>query len=345
MTGMRAMGRVGLMRAALGLACAVLAWSGPSTGPAAQEAAAPGYTVTVRSESLQARLFVNGAPLFFYVRRAPLLMTVAATGLLQPGRNVITLDYEPLDWSRRQYAPHGGVALSVSLARRSGAGAASGVEASVDLASGRYDPGARRMVFHEASAFTGEALRRSDGGLEAGPVEAGPVKMLLNGRVSGEYATRVEMVFDIADAALSAPPWADAPALSDTPALRSELAARYRELHRIIAEGDEAAYRRKMNLVYSHGARTRGYADAAALADDIRAGAPLGPREGETLAPPPADLESRVPEFGSDRRLVRLTPDPIGFVSPGGDSLRSDGVFFCRVGDALEICFAPHIAP
>jgi hypothetical protein len=272
------------------------------------------------------------------------LVTVPITEMLQPGTNEIVLDYEPLNAEEQSYTPHAGVAVQVQLQRQSDAFAKTALAEEVDLFSGRYNPETGQMEgAAEASVFSGNPLVRQQGGLKAGPVRLAPVTMVYDNRDSGDTAMRLSMQIQVDDTPMSTPPWAGSPALSDTPELRRELVAAYRDLHGVIAAGDEAGWRERMALIYAHGALVLGYKDAATLADEIRKRVPLGATEGNQLAPLPADLESDLLEFGSDNRLVRFTPDPIWFETPEGESARAYGVFFCRVGEALKVCFMQSI--
>lgn len=302
------------------------------------------YSLTVTGENMQARLYVNGAPLFLHGRFEPIQVTVPITDQLQPGRNEITVDYEPFDMEAQAFTPHAGVALQIYVRRQSNALLeGEKTDEMVHLFSGRFDPVTGKMQALDQSAFGQGPLMRKDGGLQAGPSFLAPVEMVYTNRVSDGNAMRLSMELDITDTPMSTPPWIGSPALSDTPALRAALAARYRELHSIISHNAETDYRRKLELVNAHLALTLGYKDAGALADAVRSRTPLGPPPGAQLAPLPADLENMQLEFGSDARLVRFAPDPIAFVTPEGDEAGGYGYFFCGKGEALEVCFMQDI--
>lgn len=351
MTGNRLLKSQNAVRAMRGLFLAMGLMVGLATAATAEESNMTEirpelrYTLTVHGENMQARIYVNGAPLLLHADTAPLLITVPITETLTTGTNFVIIDYEPLNVEQRSYTPHDGVKLQVSLDRRSNPldDTSQFVTETVQLFSGRYDVETRQMKAEAESVFGQGPVKSVDGGLAAGPVQISPVEMQFNNRVSEGHAERISMRFQVDDTPMPTPPWIDSPELADTGDLRSALSARYQELHDIIARGSEAEFRNEMRYVYQHGALALGYTDAAALADDVRSKTPLGPEPGTRLAPLPSDLSQSRIEFGSDNRLVRFMPSPLRFETPDGSSAGAYRLFFCRIGEKLEICFMQSI--
>ncbi|MGO3126483.1 MAG: hypothetical protein ACTIJY_00265 [Luteimonas sp.] len=302
------------------------------------------YTITLTGENVFTEVNVNGAPLYLHGRMEPLLTTLPTTGNLQSGRNTITVEYEPYDMDLQSYTPHDGVLLQVKLERRTMLYSANPEENSIHLFSGKHDSAAGRMIASDdASVFGQGPLRRRDGGLRAGDVKLSDTTMVYGNRTSDGHAVRIAMDVFIEDPLLDPPPWADSPALADTPELRTELAERYRTLHGIVSANDEQGWRHEMRFVYAHLSKVLGYRDADAMADHVRRLIPLGAPEDEQISPLATDLEDGLLLFGSDQRLVKMSPNPVGFLTHDGQRVGGYGLTFCRIQQRLEICFMQDI--
>lgn len=145
-------------------------------------------------------------------------------------------------------------------------------------------------------------------------------------------ARRVQATFEIADP-MPDFPWAAAPVLEETPQLRAQVLAAYRQLHTILSSANAAQVTQAYGPAWTHVAAAMNYASVEDYIKQSRALADLAPADesGKTLQP--LDLvrgESNFElDFMANGRLVRIIPDPLIWTSQEQpDEVKSSNVVF-----------------
>ena len=301
------------------------------------------YVLTASAENMVARLYVNGAPLILHARLQQMRFTFPVTEFLRAGKNTITVDFEPINQATRNYTPHAGVAIELSLEQR----ARGGSQGEIDLFSGQYDEDAQTLAATGVQRFSRQPLRLQAGTMSApARYSVTPVDMNYPDRASGEAARRLSLIFMVADPSLGMLPQDGAPVIEDGPALRQELHAAYAAMHAAVAAGDVETYRAIMAPVLERAAYVLGYEDTAALLESVFAIQPFGPPEGATIRPMPSLEQIRTAHlgFGAEGRMVEVTDSPISYVDAGGQVVGALQVMFCRQPDgALRVCHQQDI--
>lgn len=128
-------------------------------------------------------------------------------------------------------------------------------------------------------------------------------------------------------------PWATAPALRDTPELRTQLLDAYRGLHAALSAGDRDRTRQLYEPAWRHIAASMNYASVDEFMTKTSALAQLAPADPQGLRLQPLDLvlgeRDFVIEFMADQRLIRITPDPILWAAEDNpDTVQSSNVAF-----------------
>lgn len=290
------------------------------------------YVVTARAENMVARLYVNGAPLIFHAQLAPMNFTFPITKFLREGENTFTVDYEPIDPDARTYTPHAGVRAALQLDQR----ATSGSLGKIDIFSGQHDVEAGTLVASEVEQVTGLPLRTQAGVMQApARYTVTPVNINYPDRPTGEFARRLSVTFTIADPALTTLPQEDAQVLQDTPEMRADLYDAYAAMHRAVGGRDVDTYRALMQPVLGRMAHVLGYSDTAAVLEAVFKLSPFGGPEGSTLRPLMTSdaMQSAHLNWSVDRRMVSVTPNPMGFRDASGAPAGGYRVMFCRVPD------------
>ena len=304
------------------------------------------YSIQLTAENMFMEPRVNGAPLFLHGRFDPVLATVDITAMVQPGANDIQIDYEPFNTETQSYTPHEGVKVQVRLLRSSNPLIQPQVDEQVILFSGRFDPEEGRLVASDTSVFNEGPVLRQDGGLVvSGDYQLEPVTILYDGAASEDQAMRLTLPFRIDDIAMTTPPWLGAPALSDTPALRRDLLAAYRQVHAALASANPDRVAAVAEPMFTHLGRVTGYDSATDFARAVHAARPFGGTDGLTLAPPPSEVSARTGGllFAANGRLVRFAEPFLALRDSTGAVATSYNYWFCRVDAALAPCYAQDI--
>ena len=311
------------------------------------------YGININAKNMFVRAYVNGAPILSYARFDEFLFSMGVNNFLKPGANQIVIDYEPFDMEKQSFTPHEGVVLEIKLDRQTNqevlidddgniSVTRPDLTEEVDLFSGRYNVETGQMRQTLNSAFNQRPLVRQDGGLVVPDTfESSTITTVSRNRTSEGHAQRLTFTFYINDVPMPTPPWINAAPLSDTPEFRAELWQAYQQMHRIIATRDEPAYRKAMQVLFSHLALTTGYRDADQFADVIIKKRPFKDTPKKRVAPlaPAATVIGGHLEFGPGQQMVRFFPDPIRYETGNGDPSGSHGFFFCRHPEGhLVVC-------
>ncbi len=301
------------------------------------------YSISINAENMFAIPRVNGAPLLTHGRFRPLTLTTDITRELQPGRNLIQIDYEPFDMNKQSFTPHGNVRLQVVMSRSSNFLASTRIKEEITLFSGRYDPETATLVQTEESVFGEGPIIQEDGGLRSGRgFELEPVTITYLDAQSRGKAMRLTLAFDIFDIEMSTPPWTNARVLSDTPTLREDLWRAYTQVHQALASGNPANFALSAEPLLAHNALVLGYESASEMAQIIDDRQPLAGDVNRQLLPmmPAIAASTAQIEFSPDGRLVQFMSAPLGYETSEGTPAGRFNYWFCQIGDQpLAPCF------
>ncbi len=173
------------------------------------------------------------------------------------------------------------------------------------------------ITFPEMTRFNQPVVTTSSAPMRIGDmrVERSP---LLRGWDKPWDARRVEARFEIADP-MPAFPWTSAPVLKETPELRAQVLATYRQVHAVLSGADPAQITRAYGHAWNYIAPGLHYASLDEYIKASRIFADLAPVDENGKVLQPLDLIRGEREFELDfmaqGRLVRIIPDPIIWTS------------------------------
>jgi hypothetical protein len=298
------------------------------------------YDISILSESMYLRVFVNDAEVLKTSDLKNISSTFGLKKYLKDGVNQIVLDVAPFNIDKRNYEFHNDVKLEFFISSYRLDGIRKLDESQAFVVSSSFEKG---LMENEVFGVI------SDKNVS---YEVGNVKFLGfedQGEIDIEYTSnskstgkRFKVEFFVEDESLVSPPWLDAVPVDDYGKISGKVWSKYKDVWSLFDGNDFDGYVEELGLVLDRVAYVTGYKNRYKVADEVFPNQMLV-LDGKSLV----SLDSwkafypdLIVSLSPDKKLIRIYPNPIRFYDENGNDNSAMSYYMCLMPSGeVKVCY------